>query len=737
MKVLMMSKEYPPDVYGGAGVHIRYLTQELSKLLELEVRCFGEVRELDARYNVKRYQPWDFLKCEGEPRFQSAFNALSTNLAMICEWIDFDIVHTHTWYAHYAGYLSKILYKVPFVATCHSLEPLRPWKKDQLSEAFNISTMMERAGIYNADKVIAVSQLMKDDILKHFQIPEENVEIIHNGVDLDKWKYTPLNDELRNKYGINKDYILFVGRPTPQKGMEYLIEAMDKIDIQLVMGACGADTKEYEDKMTKLVEKKDNIVWIHELLKEEEYVQLYSSAKVFVCPSVYEPFGIINLEAMACETPVVASAVGGIKEVVVNDVTGILVEPAQPDQIAEAVNYILKHDNIAKKMGENSRKRVEEKFSWKFIAKQTKDLYEKLASHDKFKYSRPIFDELRKNYISKDFTLEGNVLKAEVEAPPERTYKLKEEFPAEVKERYFSLGAQAIKEGKVGYVIVNGGMATRFGGVVKGTVKVYDDKSFLQVKLEQVKKIQEKYGVEIPIYIMNSFATSDATREHFRRNENHGFKTDKIRMFTQYIFKRLNPDGSKFYNPDEPMARYYGPGHGDFLYSFKKAKYLPQFLEEGGKYLLYSNVDNLGATIDEVIIGHHIAQGKEMTVELAKKNEGDKGGAPAVVDGNLQIVEQFKFPAGFDQDTIPYFNTANYVIDAKCLEQDIKLPWYVVEKVVKGKPVIQFEILAGDLSIFLNTGFIVIDREQRFIPIKKPGDLAKQKDWLKKKFEAE
>lgn len=735
MKVLMMSKEYPPDVYGGAGVHIRYLTQELSKLLELEIRCFGAERGLDKRYNVKRYQPWDALKCKDEPKFQSAFDALSTNLAMICDWIDFDIVHTHTWYAHYAGYLAKILYKVPFVATCHSLEPLRPWKKDQLSEAFLISTMMEKSGIYNADKVVAVSKLMKDDILKHFDIPEERVEIIHNGVDLDKWKPTPLSEELRQKYGIKKDYILFVGRPTPQKGMEYLIEAMKDIDIQLVMGACGADTKDYEDRMTRIVEKKDNIVWIHELLKEEEYVQLYSSAKVFVCPSIYEPFGIINLEAMACKTPVVASAVGGIKEVVVNDVTGILVEPALPSQISDAVNYLLKHDEIRRQMGENARKRVEEKFSWQFIAQQTKAMYEKLASHDKYKYSRPVFDALREKYLKKEFTKEGNVLKAKVEPLAEEVYKKKKDFPADVCERYNQLGAEVIKQGKLGCVIVNGGMATRFGGVVKGTVKVYDDKSFLQIKLEQIKKVQDKYGVKIPVFIMNSFATSDATREHFRRHDNYGFDADQIRMFTQYTFIRLNPDGSKYYDPDEPLSRYYGPGHGDFLYSFRKSHLLNQFIEEGGEYLLYSNVDNLGATIDEMIIGNHIAQGKEMSVELAEKYEGDKGGAPALVDGVLQIVEQFKFPPDFDQNSIPYFNTANYVINAKSLLGEINLPWYVIEKKVKGNPVIQFETLAGDLSIALLTGFIVVDRVQRFIPIKTPGDLVMQRDWLKKKFE--
>jgi len=377
MKVTFIAREYPPYVYGGAGVHLRYLARELSKIMDVEVRCFGD-QDVKENVRVKGYQPWNKLKCVSEPKFNPVFDTFSTNLLMLCDNIDSEFVHTHTWYGHFAGFLAKNFYKKKFVATCHSLEPLRPWKKDQLSEAYNVSTWMEKTGIENADVIIAVSKLMKEDIVKHFNIQPEKVVVIHNGIDLEKWKYIPMDDFLKKEYAIKDDYILFIGRPTPQKGMEYLVDAADEIPVQIVIGAVGADTKDYEVKMNEKVKKKKNILWIHKRLKEEEYVQLYSSAKVFVCPSVYEPFGIINLEAMACKTPVVASAVGGIKEVVIPEKTGILVEPSNPIQIAEAVNRLLRNEKLSKKFGENGRERVERYFSWSNIAEQTKKLYETL-----------------------------------------------------------------------------------------------------------------------------------------------------------------------------------------------------------------------------------------------------------------------------------------------------------------------------------------------------------------------
>lgn len=382
MKVTFIAREYPPYVYGGAGVHLRELSRCLAELesMEVEVRCFGKQRVAKERLRVKGYEPDPKLHCEYQPKFDSVLNTLSTNLRMLCDGIDADdnVVHTHTWYGHFAGFLAKKLYKVPHVATSHSLEPLRPWKVDQLAEGYYVSTWMEKVGIEGADAVVAVSKMMKEDILKYFRVDREKVVVIHNGIDLKTWKRKPLSAELKKRFDIADDYVLFVGRPTAQKGMEYLVEAADDIPVQVVMEAVGADTKEYEDRMMEKVKEKKNIVWIHENLGDKKNVELYSSARVFICPSVYEPFGIINLEAMACETPVVASAVGGIKEVVVPGKTGILVEPGQPAQIASAVNQILQNREKARTMGVNGRKRVEDYFSWESIAGKTKDLYQSL-----------------------------------------------------------------------------------------------------------------------------------------------------------------------------------------------------------------------------------------------------------------------------------------------------------------------------------------------------------------------
>jgi alpha-maltose-1-phosphate synthase len=382
MKVTFISKEYPPNVYGGAGVHIRYLSEALSKIMEVEVRCFGDQNVKQPNLTVKGYKPSTELKATQNPKFNPAIDTITTDLKILCDGIDGDIVHSHTWYAHLGGFWAKLLYGMPFVATSHSLEPLRPWKEDQLGRAYHLSTWIEKTGLEGADAVIAVSNMMKADIAKLFTAPDERLHVIHNGVNLEKWNPTPISDALKKEWGIKDDYILFVGRPTPQKGMEYLVDAADQIDpgVQIVFGAVGADTKEYEDRMKEKVAKKKNILWINKLLKEEEYIQLYSSAKVFVCPSVYEPFGIINLEAMACATPVVATRTGGIVEVVVPEETGLLVEPRDAQQIADSVNRILKDPALAKKFGQNGRARVERQFSWTYIAEQTKKLYEQLLA---------------------------------------------------------------------------------------------------------------------------------------------------------------------------------------------------------------------------------------------------------------------------------------------------------------------------------------------------------------------
>ncbi|HOO76315.1 MAG TPA: glycogen synthase [bacterium] len=381
MKVTFITREYPPNVYGGAGVHIRELARCLSELMEVEVRCFGDQNESNG-IRVKGYEIDPRPHCPAQPKFDALFNTLYTNLAMLTDGITGDVIHTHTWYAHLAGFLGKKLYNMPHVATSHSLEPLRPWKVEQLAEAYHVSAWMEKVGLENADRVVAVSKMMKEDIVANFDVDPEKVTVIHNGIDLNKYRRRPLSPEVRAHYGIEEDYVLFVGRPTAQKGMEYLIDAADDIPVQVVIEAVGADTKEYEDRMAAKVEGKKNILWIHENLGDEINAGLYSSAKVFICPSVYEPFGIINLEAMACETPVVASAVGGIMEVVVPGETGFLVEPAAAGQIAEKVNELLSRPDLALKMGRNGRKRVEDYFSWESIARKTKAMYEELL-HEK------------------------------------------------------------------------------------------------------------------------------------------------------------------------------------------------------------------------------------------------------------------------------------------------------------------------------------------------------------------
>jgi glycogen synthase len=348
--------------------------------MEVDVRCFGEQDESRERLRVRGYRPDPGLHCAAQPKFDSMFNTVLTDLMILCDGIDSDVIHTHTWYAHLAGFLGKKLYNIPYVATSHSLEPLRPWKVDQLAEAYHVSAWMEKVGLEGADRVVAVSGMMKEDILKHFDVDPDRVVVIHNGIDLKTWNPTPLNSELKERYGIADDYVLFVGRPTAQKGMEYLVDAADDIPVQVVIEAVGADTKDYEDRMMEKVRGKKNIVWIHENLGDKRNIQLYTSARVFICPSVYEPFGIINLEAMACETAVVASAVGGIKEVVVPEETGILVQPGDAGEISRAVNRLLKDPELSREMGKKGRARVEAHFSWEMIAERTRKMYSEIIN---------------------------------------------------------------------------------------------------------------------------------------------------------------------------------------------------------------------------------------------------------------------------------------------------------------------------------------------------------------------
>lgn len=379
MKVLYITKEYPPYIYGGAGVHIKNLAQKISKLIDVEVRCFGDQNVKDKNLVVRGYREWEELK-KSKEKYSSVLATFSAELKIANDYVDADVVHTHTWYSSFSGFLIKKLFNIPLVVTCHSLEPLRPWKVDQIGRGYNLSVWTEKLALESADKIIAVSREMKKDILKYFNVKERNVEVIHNGVDLDKWKCVASRN-VQKKFSIEEDYILFVGRTTKQKGIEVLIKAADYIipTVKIVICTTGADTKEYLERVEKLATKKKNIVWINQMLSEKETVEMYSGAKVFVCPSIYEPFGITNVEAMSCEVPVVASRVGGIKEIVVDSETGFFVQPGNFKQLAKKINILLKDKMLAKRFGIKGRERVEKYFSWDYIARKTTLLYKKIV----------------------------------------------------------------------------------------------------------------------------------------------------------------------------------------------------------------------------------------------------------------------------------------------------------------------------------------------------------------------
>ena len=398
-RVALFTNEYPPNVYGGAGVHVEYLSRALSRLVKVEVRSFGNQDVDDPNLRVRGYSPWEELHRNTDRRFTGALDALSRSLAMAKDNFDADVVHCHTWYTDLAGFLAKKLWSVPLVVTIHSLEPLRPWKVEQLGNAYYVSSWMERTGIEGADAVIAVSSETRKDVLTHFDVDPERVHVIHNGIDLDEYRHTDATDAL-TQHGIDPDrpFILFVGRITRQKGIIHLVNAIPEIDpsLQVVLLAGAPDTpeigKEMAERVAAVSQGRDGIIWIPEMLPRAQVIQFYSHTSVFVCPSVYEPFGIINLEAMACEKAVVASAVGGIPEVVVPDQTGLLVDPhlkpgtfdpvdpaAFSTALAHAINQVALDPEMAQRFGLAGRKRAEEHFSWSAIAEKTLGLYRELV----------------------------------------------------------------------------------------------------------------------------------------------------------------------------------------------------------------------------------------------------------------------------------------------------------------------------------------------------------------------
>jgi alpha-maltose-1-phosphate synthase len=393
VKVGLLTREFPPEVYGGAGVHVEYLARELAKLVEVDVHAWGADRP-----GVTGHAAWDALA--GEAPHLAALRAMSIDLSMAAAVEGADVVHSHTWYAQLAGHLAKLTYGVPHVATVHSLEPLRPWKAEQLGGGYALSSWCEKVALESADRVIAVSEGSRRDILACYpDIDPDRVPVIYNGIDADE--YTPdRGTEVLEKYGVDpsRPSVVFVGRITRQKGVPYLVEAALDFDpaAQLVLCAGAPDTPEIAAEVSEKVEtlrrERGNVIWLDQMLPKREVIQLLSHATVFACPSIYEPLGIVNLEAMACEAAVVATATGGIVEVVVDGETGLLVpfEQAEGDivprdaeafvaGIAERVNALVADPERAAEMGRAGRVRAVEAFDWSAIARETVDVYAALA----------------------------------------------------------------------------------------------------------------------------------------------------------------------------------------------------------------------------------------------------------------------------------------------------------------------------------------------------------------------
>jgi starch synthase len=377
LRVAMLTREYPPEVYGGAGVHVEYLARSLAGLVDLTVHCQGADRP-----DAIAHRPWDRLAGAS-----SALQVISTDLSMTEAVGGADLVHSHTWYANLAGHLSSLLYGVPHVLTAHSLEPLRPWKAEQLGGGYELSSWCERTAMMSASAVIAVSRGMAADILACYPaIPTDRVHVIHNGIDAQQYRPDPRHDVL-DRYGIDagRPTVVFIGRVTRQKGLPVLLRAAERIDpaAQLVLCAGQADTAELQAEVTGLVDRlragRSGVIWLPGMLAKPEVIQILSHATVFACPSEYEPLGIVNLEAMACGSAVVASDVGGIPEVVAYGETGLLVPAGDETALATAINALIRDPARASELGARGRQRAVAEFSWDRIAAQTADLYAELA----------------------------------------------------------------------------------------------------------------------------------------------------------------------------------------------------------------------------------------------------------------------------------------------------------------------------------------------------------------------
>ena len=383
MKVGMLTREYPPEVYGGAGVHVTELTRFMREIVQVDVHCMGEPRDDEGVY-VHGVDP-ELAEANG------AIKTLSTGLRMANATAGLDIVHSHTWYSGLGGHLSGLLHEIPHVVTAHSLEPDRPWKREQLGGGYNVSSWSEKNAMEYADAVIAVSSGMKDAILRAYpRIDDSRVHVVLNGIDPEKW--FPGDTTIAEELGVDtsKPIAAFVGRITRQKGVPHLLKAAQQFDedIQLILCAGAPDTEEIAAETEGLVDtlkaQRDGVFWVKDMLPPEKIREVYALADVFVCPSIYEPLGIVNLEAMACGTAVVASRVGGIPEVVVDGETGVLVDYDAEDAegfergLAEAVNAVAEDPDRARALGEAGLARAREEFSWRTIAQQTVDIYKGL-----------------------------------------------------------------------------------------------------------------------------------------------------------------------------------------------------------------------------------------------------------------------------------------------------------------------------------------------------------------------
>ncbi|MEV0124890.1 glycogen synthase [Streptomyces sp. NPDC050703] len=388
MKVGLLTREYPPDVYGGAGVHVEFLARELCALVDLDVHSWGEGGDA----GPVRHRPWPALDGAND-----ALRTLSVDLSMAAALAGRDLIHSHTWYAALAGHVGKLLHGVPHVMTSHSLEPLRPWKAEQLGGGYAVSSWAERTAAEAADAVIAVSGAMRDDILACYPaVDPARVHVVHNGIDTTLYRPDPGTDVLQ-RLGVDpgRPYALFVGRITRQKGVPHLLRAARELDtdVQLVLCAGAPDTPEIDAEFRVLFDElsrgRAGVRWIPEMLPRPDVVQLLTHAAVFVCPSVYEPLGIVNLEAMACGTAVVASRVGGIPEVVADGTTGLLVPYEEKDPqgfergLGRLVNALATDPGRARAMGEAGRERAVREFGWDAVARRTVEVYEEILHDDR------------------------------------------------------------------------------------------------------------------------------------------------------------------------------------------------------------------------------------------------------------------------------------------------------------------------------------------------------------------